>query len=596
MAINLVLEKINEFEEYFDYFKKEDESNKKLFNSFLEEYNHEKIKSESINYKFLDLFENLMNENSNNKNLINNLELKISELEQKINFNHEQTIKLINKSNNEFIDSNNSLRDDFDDNFKKLSNQSLKNNNLINSSLDKQLVEINKFSVSQRNFIDKYLQNQNYIKIFEDLIKEDSFNKELINNLWFKISELSNRVVSNHDELVNLNDSLRNDLNISVKELDNLSNRVVSNHDELVNLNDSLRNDLNISVKELDNLSNRVVSNHDELVNLNDSLRDDLNNKILQNQNDINKLIEPINISNNASKLFIQNYNLHKKYFFNNQEKILKNYLNTDILFKLCYFSNIQFLSYSPSENRILLKTDDNIILQTNNRFFTIMEVIGFNGYSVPQLYQFDDFVVFDIGMNRAYASLRFAVFDNCSAVYSFEIDEDTYNKGLENIKLNPYLSKKIHTYNFGLSNKEDTTKLFYLNGADGLNTIIPDLIEIQNEFIENKDKIQSKNVKIKRTSEVIANIIENDKIQSNIVLKIDTEGSEYDIVDDLIDSGLIYEIDLIVGEGHKFNNRDISDDLLKLGFKEIDKTDNGIVYSFAYVNEKYYNIWPLKK
>ncbi len=564
MAINLVLEKINEFEEYFDYFKKEDESNKKLFNSFLEEYNHEKIKSESINYKFLDLFENLMNENSNNKNLINNLELKISELEQKINFNHEQTIKLINKSNNEFIDSNNSLRDDFDDNFKKLSNQSLKNNNLINSSLDKQLVEINKFSVSQRNFIDKYLQNQNYIKIFEDLIKEDSFNKELINNLWFKISELSNRVVSNHDELVNLNDSLRNDLNISVKELDNLSNR--------------------------------VVSNHDELVNLNDSLRDDLNNKILQNQNDINKLIEPINISNNASKLFIQNYNLHKKYFFNNQEKILKNYLNTDILFKLCYFSNIQFLSYSPSENRILLKTDDNIILQTNNRFFTIMEVIGFNGYSVPQLYQFDDFVVFDIGMNRAYASLRFAVFDNCSAVYSFEIDEDTYNKGLENIKLNPYLSKKIHTYNFGLSNKEDTTKLFYLNGADGLNTIIPDLIEIQNEFIENKDKIQSKNVKIKRTSEVIANIIENDKIQSNIVLKIDTEGSEYDIVDDLIDSGLIYEIDLIVGEGHKFNNRDISDDLLKLGFKEIDKTDNGIVYSFAYVNEKYYNIWPLKK
>lgn len=76
--------------------------------------------------------------------------------------------------------------------------------------------------------------------------------------------------------------------------------------------------------------------------------------------------------------------------------------------------------------------------------------------------------------------------------------------------------------------------------------------------------------------------------------MKVDTEGSEYDIIDDLIESGLINKIDLIVGEGHKFNNRNISDDLLKIGFKEIEYRDYEIVYNFAFIKEEYYDFWPL--
>ncbi|MBE6140579.1 MAG: hypothetical protein E7172_03490, partial [Firmicutes bacterium] len=265
-AINLLLKRLDEFENYFDYFKKEDENNKKVFNSFLDEYASDKHKLETINYKFLEFLENLMNENSNYKNLINDLELKISELEEKINVNQEITIDLLNKYDDNFINFKNSVNDNFNESFKKLSEQSSKNNDLINIALDKQFVEINKLNNSQNNFIDKYLHNQNFVKVFEDLIKEDSFNKELINNLGFKISELSDRVVSNHDELVGLNGSLRDDLNVGVKELGDLSSRVVSNHDELVGLNGSLRDDLNVGVKELGDLSSRVVSNHDELV------------------------------------------------------------------------------------------------------------------------------------------------------------------------------------------------------------------------------------------------------------------------------------------------------------------------------------------
>ena len=295
-------------------------------------------------------------------------------------------------------------------------------------------------------------------------------------------------------------------------------------------------------------------------------------------------------------QLFTQNYEDCKQYFFNDNEPLLKQHLDTDELFRLCYFNNIQFLSYSPSENKILLKTKEGIILGTNNRFYTIKEVIGFDGYSVPHLYQFDDFVVFDIGMNRAYATLRFAEFDNCSAVYGFEIDTDTYNKAIYNIKLNPELSKKITPYNIGLSNENKTTELYYLEGADGLNTLESEFVNIQYELRDNKDKIQTKNVKVKKASEVLGEIIEKENISSKIVLKIDTEGSEYNILDDLVESGLIDKIDLILGEGHNFNDRNIAKELEDIGFKEIENKDNQIVYNFSFVRNSYYNIWPLRE
>ena len=83
-------------------------------------------------------------------------------------------------------------------------------------------------------------------------------------------------------------------------------------------------------------------------------------------------------------------------------------------------------------------------------------------------------------------------------------------------------------------------------------------------------DNVKSKVVKVKKTSDIIGKIIDELDYLPKMVLKIDTEGSEYDIIDDLIDSGIIYNIDLILGEGHRFNNRDVSLMLERIGFKKI--------------------------
>ena len=496
-TFNLYLEKYEDIEKYMISSKKEQSEINHMFNSFLEKY-------DAINYKFLELFQNLIEDNDNNQKLIKNLESQIDILKK----NNKDIINLVIDSNIKLDENNDVIVDNFKDSkeeldvkLKEVSNSFSVTNDLIGVESEKQLSEIRSF--------------------------DDSVSDELI-NVNVMIDSYSKKV---SDEIM----GLRNTQN---------------------NLKDFYINDLK------DFLNSQK----------------DINNRILDSVN-----------------LFTLNYDECKRCFFNDNEHLLAEYLDTDDLFRVCYFNGIQFLSYSPSENRLLLKTKEGIILSTNNRFYTIKEVIGFDGYSVPQLYQFDDFVVFDIGMNRAYASLRFAAFNNCSAVYGFEIDEDTYSKAIYNININPKLSEKITPYNFGLSNNESEVKLYYLEGADGINTVKQDFVDVQYEMIENKDAVKSKAVQVKKTSKVIGDIIKNNHIDSKIVLKIDTEGSEYDIVDDLIESGLIKKMDLIIGEGHNFNDRNISDDLLKMGFKEIEYRDNEIVYNFAFVKEEFYDVWPLK-
>ena len=308
-----------------------------------------------------------------------------------------------------------------------------------------------------------------------------------------------------------------------------------------------------------------------------------------------NKILQSIKNSDSKISIFTDNFSEFKRYFFKDEEENLKKFLNTEDLFKLCYFNDIEFLSFSPAENKLLLKDKFGTILATNNRYYNILEVIAYDSYSVPQLYEFDDFVVFDIGMNRGYSSLRFAEFDNCSRVYGFEIDDVTYDKAVYHKKLNPQLADKLKLHNFGISNKNSKEELYFLKGADTLSTLEPDFVDIEFQLKAAKDKVETKLVEVRRASEVIEHIIERDNIKSKIVLKIDTEGSEYKIIDDLIQSNIINNVDLILGEGHKFCDDDIGLKLENAGFKLIKRTDFDIVYNFAYVKGEYFDKWLLK-
>ena len=461
------------------------------------------------------------------------------------------------------------------------------------------------------SFIEEYHNNQeNLINInfkvlnfFENLIESVNNTNSLIKELETKINDLVNENKSdkkNMETLIdNLSSEFNNSLNLSFVDLTNLlgviENTVVSGFDEVgrnrVEDNDLVSGRFVDLSKDLGVIKDSVVSGFDEVGRNRVEDKELFGNKL----DDINIFIKNNNEEFKRSSEIIENhYNNCRKYFFNGREDELKKITNTDLLFNFCYFNDIKLISYSPEENNLLLKTSEGIILSTNNHIFTIMELYGLNEYMVPILYNLEEFVVFDIGMNRAYATLKFANFNNCSKVYGFEIDDLTYSMALENISLNPHLSRKIQTFNFGLSDKDDIVDLYSYVGYDGLNTMIYEFLESNSALNEYIDQVDVKKVKVKKASKVISEILTENKIESNIVLKIDTEGAEYKIIGDLISSGLIEEIDVIIGEGHIFSEDDFKEDLLNLGFKIVQFKMSKATYNFAFVKEKHFNMWPL--
>ena len=114
---------------------------------------------------------------------------------------------------------------------------------------------------------------------------------------------------------------------------------------------------------------------------------------------------------------------------------------------------NYNYSIYFSFPNGINLLVVDNL--------WVFNEIFLQQNYKAVDFYnKFDDFIVIDVGMNQAFATLYFAQLDNCKKVYGYEMMPDTYEIALKNIKLNPQLSHKIEAYNYGMSNQEKTEEI----------------------------------------------------------------------------------------------------------------------------------------
>ena len=137
-TFNLYLEKYEDIEKYMISSKKEQSEINHMFNSFLEKY-------DAINYKFLELFQNLIEDNDNNQKLIKNLESQIDILKK----NNKDIINLVIDSNIKLDENNDVIVDNFKDSkeeldvkLKEVSNSFSVTNDLIGVESEKQLSEI----------------------------------------------------------------------------------------------------------------------------------------------------------------------------------------------------------------------------------------------------------------------------------------------------------------------------------------------------------------------------------------------------------------------------------------------------------------------
>lgn len=76
-------------------------------------------------------------------------------------------------------------------------------------------------------------------------------------------------------------------------------------------------------------------------------------------------------------------------------------------------------------------------------------------------------YFVLDMGANRGYASLYFAMQKWCKKIFAFELFPQTCKQTRQNFALNPTLESKIMLYEYGLGGKETINKSIMVGGGE---------------------------------------------------------------------------------------------------------------------------------
>lgn len=201
------------------------------------------------------------------------------------------------------------------------------------------------------------------------------------------------------------------------------------------------------------------------------------------------------------------------------------------------------------------LSTVDGITIRERylSDFIFIDEVLVNHSYGFE--FADEEYVVIDIGMNVAIASLYFAKHPQVKKVYGFEAFPDTYEQAVFNITLNPpEIRNKIVAKNVALSNENRKQKVAVTIEESGYRNI----------FSRDESKRQVV-IECQDAGVAVKDILKRHK--EKIVLKVDTEGAEFPIFETLDKEGCFEKIDVIMMEYHR-NPEKLISILKKYGYK----------------------------
>lgn len=220
--------------------------------------------------------------------------------------------------------------------------------------------------------------------------------------------------------------------------------------------------------------------------------------------------------------------------------------------------NNIQI---TVAETGIVNICSGNVVIRCENEieYMIAYEIFGEEEYG---FHTNENYFCIDIGMNIGSATLYFASQENVTAVYGFEPCKGVYEKAVSNISINSKeIQEKIHTYNVGLSARDGIENYIAHDGIGESAGIKK--VQDGTEYSENNIEI-----KTRQASHMLANIFENHS--ESCLLKMDCEGAEYEILDDLINSGVIKRVDVIIMEWHVGKYRQLEELLKRAGFKYV--------------------------
>lgn len=267
----------------------------------------------------------------------------------------------------------------------------------------------------------------------------------------------------------------------------------------------------------------------------------------------INKLGYRIEKKRSRQELFpsLNKYNAGKNYdlLFNSKTHII----NLEKVFS--------DFSLKKHENGFIASfLDLKIYVESPEEFLILNEVFVSTDY---QFLTKEKTVVIDVGANIGISALFFSKLDYVDAIYAFEPVLDTYNQANFNFDLNKSIHKvkKINNKGLGDSTRED---VFLYNKFSKGNTGSRGVLSPS--YSKEMDNEERK-VIISEASKEIEEII-NKELGKKIFLKMDCEGGEYEILENLKKTGVLHKIDIIILEWHDKGAEVIEQTLLDFDFK----------------------------
>lgn len=213
--------------------------------------------------------------------------------------------------------------------------------------------------------------------------------------------------------------------------------------------------------------------------------------------------------------------------------------------------------------------------IESYDTVWAVIEIFKSNDYD---FFGKGNFIFIDVGMNVGVASLFFAKESNITRVYGFEPIKETFEEAQVNFKLNPWLEDKISVSNFGLAGENKTIRIpSVLSGS--LDVSIYDSL-LKGSSGEADDTLE---IELRKASDILKEIA--DRHSEKIILKLDCEGAEYEIMDDLVESNTLSKVDIIIMEWHYKGKENLIKDLVNHNFVVFapDKTMNvvmGMIYA----------------
>lgn len=279
---------------------------------------------------------------------------------------------------------------------------------------------------------------------------------------------------------------------------------------------------------------------------------------------------------------------------------ISKKLISQDINYKCLILGHTFCGRYSQCIDNIEVLPDGNILMTVRNISVKIQSEDEFNNtfeVLVNQLYHYylnndKPDIVLDVGMNIGDATLYFLNQPNIKKIYGYEPFKQTYLAAKNNLKNYLYECEKVEIFQYGISNENAKRIIGFNNDMScGQSTVENTRGNVYETYLSmglvQPEREEQEEIEVRKASQVFWPIIQNYS-DCNIILKMNCEGEEYGIIEELTETNILDKFTFIMLEWHYQGRKIITKQLEASGFSYwcYDKSEDiGLIYAYKMLN-----------